>query len=247
MTDNTDAHVIERRIIDWRWDYVNARTGPGIYHEKIGRYELGEIVEIVEWGQAANGAQWCAAKTDGWGIAWFFADASKHVEDPDIVREFKWEAWPTKDYGYGVLVTGEFGNTGLNQMFGANPSRYEPYNLPGHEGLDFHVIEGDPIFAIAPGRVYRVERDDVGNYGKHVRIQHPHGYKTIYAHLDSVAADVGEHVEAGDLIGRGGNTGNSSGPHLHLTLKHAPSAIYPWDIVDPTPYLREYLELNDGS
>jgi hypothetical protein len=77
------------------------------------------------------------------------------------------------------------------------------------------------------------------NYGIHVRVAHAAGYETIYAHLQSLAVQEGQEVQAGQLLGLADSTGNSLGDHLHLTLKHHGETFdgYPGSIIDPTPFL----------
>lgn len=139
----------------------------------------------------------------------------------------------------------------VTQPFNWPPTRenYTPFGLAGHEGLDLQAPHGSLISACADGEVYRVEQQPLAGdaYGVQVRIRHTWRgieYKTVYAHLvpDSVVVRVGEWVYAGQVIGRSDNTGNSSGSHLHLTLKKtgataAGETDFPNDIVDPTPYL----------
>ncbi|MEJ2488128.1 MAG: M23 family metallopeptidase, partial [Anaerolineales bacterium] len=138
--------------------------------------------------------------------------------------------WPT-DY------------TTILQPFGDHPEIYMQYGLPGHEGVDIRAPHGSNIYACAEGEVYLVEDGTHGhNYGRQVRIRHKEGYRTIYAHLERVLVRVGDRVKARQLIGRADSTGNSTGNHLHLTLKkdHASDkgeTDYPLDIIDPTPFL----------
>lgn len=121
-------------------------------------------------------------------------------------------------------------------MFGANYDYYmKHFGLPGHEGIDYGDREGAPVFAAAGGVVKLIARDDGKHpYGNHIRITHPDGYETIYAHLRGFSTEliVGSVVYAGRQIGMMGSTGNSTGPHLHFTLKRN------GQIIDPTPYLR---------
>jgi hypothetical protein len=143
------------------------------------------------------------------------------------MSSFKFEVWPT-----------EFRS--INQYFGANPGNYAEFGLPGHEGLDIMAPHGSKIFAVAPGRVGMVNgRADNHNYGIHVRIDHVDDYQTIYAHLAELKVSVGQQVQAGDLLGLADNTGNSFGSHLHLTLKKkgAKQGNWPYNIMDPTPFL----------
>ncbi|MGD2027428.1 MAG: M23 family metallopeptidase [Anaerolineales bacterium] len=129
------------------------------------------------------------------------------------------------------------------QPFGANSELYVQYGLPGHEGIDIRAPHNTNVYACADGEVYLVEDGrNQHNYGKQVRIRHEYGYRTIYAHLERILVNVGDKVRARQLIGRADSSGNSSGNHLHLTLKKDQATAngetnYPLDIIDPTPFL----------
>ncbi|MCE7990206.1 MAG: hypothetical protein DYG89_54385 [Caldilinea sp. CFX5] len=145
--------------------------------------------------------------------------------------DFRFEVWPTEQR----LIT---------QPFGANPLRYAPFGLAGHEGVDIAAVSGSKIFCVAPGVVKAVQAEDNGhNYGIHVRVQHVDGYETIYAHLQSAAVEAGQIVAAGDLLGLADSTGNATGNHLHLTLKRRGTTLpgYPNNIIDPMPFLMALL------
>lgn len=141
----------------------------------------------------------------------------------------------------------------VSQKFGANPKQYRMYGFPGHEGVDFAVPEGTPVYAAAKGKVTQVFMDNgVHPYGTHVRMRHVlegKTYETIYAHLSDVLPGVhaGSTIDRGDAIALSGNTGRSTGPHLHFTLKEigataAHKTPYPKDVIDPTPYFTEDME-----
>jgi murein DD-endopeptidase MepM/ murein hydrolase activator NlpD len=118
------------------------------------------------------------------------------------------------------------------------------YGRRGHQGYDFTVRTGTPVFAMAGGRV--VEAGDVGpidcggrkvEHSVLVRIVHdlaPNGerYATMFLHLSDVTVAPGELVAAGQLVGHSGNTGCSSGPHLHLAVFRA-RALAQDALVDP--------------
>jgi hypothetical protein len=131
----------------------------------------------------------------------------------------------------------------ITQEFGVNPDVYRRWGLPGHEGIDFRAPINSEVYACADGTVYQVhDGSNNHNYGIHVRIEHRDGYKTVYCHLNQALVRTGQQVHAGDVIGLADNTGNSTGSHLHLTLKKegataANLTAYPNDIIDPTPYL----------
>lgn len=88
----------------------------------------------------------------------------------------------------------------------------------GHAGLDFNGETGDPVYAATDGRVEYAEFN-YGGYGNLVMIMRADGTQTRYAHLDKIKVRKGERVNAGDLIGTMGNTGNSSGSHLHFEVR----------------------------
>lgn len=130
----------------------------------------------------------------------------------------------------------------ITQPFGAHPEIYQQWGLPGHEGVDIRAPMNTNIYAAADGEVYLVDDDPAGAYGKQVRIRHRDGYRTIYAHLNTILVRQGEFVKAGQRIALADSTGNSSGSHLHLALKHEGATArgetnYPRDIIDPTPFL----------
>lgn len=86
-----------------------------------------------------------------------------------------------------------------------------------HTGLDFAARIGTPIHASGGGKVSRVSNSYYG-YGKQVEIDHGFGFKTKYAHMSEFIVKVGQKVKRGELIGYSGNSGTSSGPHLHYEV-----------------------------
>jgi hypothetical protein len=83
-----------------------------------------------------------------------------------------------------------------------------------HGGIDFAINIGEPIYAVFDG-VIRVAQVN-GGYGKMILIRHYNNLETLYGHLDRIMVKVGQEVKAGDIIGYSGNTGFSTGPHLHF-------------------------------
>lgn len=86
-----------------------------------------------------------------------------------------------------------------------------------HRGLDIDAREGTPVKAPAPGTV--VEAGPLGEYGMALMLDHGNGVRSVYAHLDTPLARRGQRVERGQVIGLTGNTGRSSGPHLHYEVR----------------------------
>lgn len=108
----------------------------------------------------------------------------------------------------------------------------------GHDGIDYAGELGDNIYAAADGVVTAIETeyDDKG-YGKYVIIDHGNGYTTCYTHMDSISVEMLDEVSAGDVIGKMGSTGWSTGPHLHFVLAKNSVA------VDPHIYLGDPIQL----
>ena len=86
-----------------------------------------------------------------------------------------------------------------------------------HTGIDLANRVGTPILAAGSGRVVHVE-DQIANYGKMIIIDHGNGFKTLYGHLNTFGVVLGEWVTAGERIGTMGNSGRSTGPHLHFSV-----------------------------
>lgn len=94
--------------------------------------------------------------------------------------------------------------------------------LHGYNGVDLASYTGAPVFASAGGEVIIARGSGYnGGYGKYVVIRHGNGTQTLYAHLNSVTVSVGEVVFAGQQVGTVGNTGRSTGPHLHFEVRGA--------------------------
>ena len=94
-----------------------------------------------------------------------------------------------------------------------------------HAGLDFGVPVGTPVRAVADGVVARCSYDP-GGYGHYVKVRHADGTLSLYGHLSRVLVD-GGRVRAGDVIARSGNTGHSTGPHLHFEMRRGGGAFDP--------------------
>ena len=98
----------------------------------------------------------------------------------------------------------------VTDLFGYRPNRRRV-----HQGLDIKVQTGDTIYAAFDGKV-RITSYQRRGYGHYVVIRHNNGIETLYAHLSKKLVGINQNVKAGDPIGLGGNTGRSSGSHLHF-------------------------------
>lgn len=95
----------------------------------------------------------------------------------------------------------------------------------GHNGLDFGIVVGTPVHSTMNGKVVYAGWNDQG-YGNLVIVENG-PYRTYYAHLSQIPVTLGQTVTAGSVIGASGNTGNSTGPHLHYEVRYNGKAIDP--------------------
>lgn len=130
-----------------------------------------------------------------------FPDASKGIL-----------AWPVSD----VRITQHFGGSDFAKQ---NPGIY---GRPYHPGTDFGVPVGTKVMSVSSGTVRDFGNTDAfpGCYawGKWILVDHDNGLSSLYAHLSSIIVSRGQRVETGEVIALSGNTGVSTGPHLHLTI-----------------------------
>ena len=105
-------------------------------------------------------------------------------------------------------------------------SKFGPRRRRMHNGIDVKVYIGDTIRAAFSGKVRMVKFERRG-YGKYVVIRHENGLETIYGHLSKQMVNEDQYVEAGEVIGLGGNTGRSTGSHLHFETRFLGQAINP--------------------
>ena len=110
-------------------------------------------------------------------------------------------------------------------------SKYGPRRRRMHKGIDLKVQVGDTIRAAFDGKV-RIRNFERRGYGNYLVVRHPNGLETVYGHLSKSLVDVNDIVRAGDPIALGGNTGRSTGSHLHFETRFLGQAINPADIID---------------
>lgn len=98
-------------------------------------------------------------------------------------------------------------------------TRHDPFlgTMAMHSGTDFRAAQGTPVLATADGVVESAGRN--GGYGQVVDIRHDNGISTRYAHMSEILVKEGQTVHAGDVIGRAGSSGRSTGPHLHYETR----------------------------
>ena len=116
----------------------------------------------------------------------------------------------------------------INSKYGWRRSRW-------HKGIDIDLETGDPVFAAFDG-VVRIQRYNRGGFGNYVMIRHYNGLETLYGHLSKSLVKINQSVRAGEIIGYGGSTGRSSGPHLHFEVRLMGQAFDPARIIDFKTY-----------
>ena len=112
----------------------------------------------------------------------------------------------------------------VTSLFGNRRYRY-------HYGIDLRLNVGDTVGAAFAGKVRIIDYESHG-YGHYVVIRHNNGLETVYAHLSQVLVTLNQTVKAGELIAYGGNTGHSTGPHLHFETRYIGNAINPSNIIN---------------
>lgn len=117
------------------------------------------------------------------------------------------------------------GEAKVSSEFGLRSNPFGSGGHEVHEGIDFAGPVGQPILATADGTV--VKADYERGYGNHVKLDHGYHYETLYAHLSRMTVKLGDQVQRGDVIGYLGNTGRSSGPHLHYGIYRHGRAMNP--------------------
>jgi len=144
----------------------------------------------------------------------------------DIMTEVP-NIWPVK------------GNLGhITMYFGQNENPFVPGQWYLHTGIDISTNRvGDSILATADGKVIDIHYDP--SLGNSVTIQHSHGFTTRYAHLRNFAVKKGQRVSQGDVIGYLGNTGRTTGPHLHYEVYLGTS------LIDPLRFLSIHKEYHE--
>lgn len=113
-------------------------------------------------------------------------------------------------------------NPVITQQFGKTVDAKRLYTSGSHSGTDFRAAVGTPVYAVGSGTIEGTGDTDKtcpkASFGKWIFIRHTNGLSTAYGHLSLIKVSAGQVVKKGDLIGYSGNTGRSTGPHLHLTV-----------------------------
>lgn len=151
---------------------------------------------------------------------------------PALEETLESEAEQQAAFPSGKPIAGELD---VSSEFGlrANPFGGRSYEM--HEGVDFGGPTGKPILATAEGVVVKAEYNS--GFGNYVKVDHGYNYETLYGHLSGLEVQIGDRVSRGQVVGYLGNTGRSSGPHLHYSIYRNGQAVNP----------RYYLKLEEAK
>jgi len=155
----------------------------------------------------------------------------------DEIYEGKWNNEFLKDYS-NTEVPDSFRidlSSFIMPVLGRVTSPYGPRRRRFHYGTDLKLEIGDTVYAAFEGKV-RVCSYERRGYGNYLVIRHPNGLETVYGHLSKSLVDIDENVQAGQPIALGGNTGRSTGSHLHFEFRFLGQAVDPSEIIDFTHF-----------
>ena len=150
----------------------------------------------------------------------------KAVDSVALIRQIKAEKSAYPAYSLYPNWSNERVHAYGNTVTIPDTFRIDMTGFRMHNGLDIKVYIGDTIRAAFSGKVRMVKYERRG-YGKYVVIRHENGLETVYGHLSKQIVDENQYVEAGEPIGLGGNTGRSTGSHLHFETRFLGQAINP--------------------
>ena len=172
--------------------------------------------------------------------SWRYVRNRAVAKDSTIFEKY-WDTeklFPYKDVEYSSLPKSLVidlvdSTNGYHTPYKASPirSRYGPRRGRAHQGVDLVLKTGEPIYATFSGRV-RISQYNRGGYGNLVVIRHDNGLETYYGHLSERMVEPNQWVEAGQVIGLGGSTGRSTGPHLHFETRYYGQSFDPERLID---------------
>lgn len=230
-----------RKRLDWK--LANAENSAKIDRKNIAgnaeKIEVFSLSGLLEWFMWAKNML-TAFVRDPLGFIWAFLN----------VYLLEWLMWllayaigtkkamlpPMPSWGRGspggLIMPGKpppLGASGLGAPLTHLYVSGWPFK-PGHPGLDLGLTNGQPVYAMHDGECIISDWSNVG-YGFYVTVKNSEWW-TLYAHLQTPTVASGQRVQRGQMVGHGDSTGNSTGPHLHLEIKHRGTYIDPVTVLD---------------
>ena len=204
--------------------FINVRATPGTSNKDqwdvTGSLAPGQRITTIEGPIRVDGLEWIRFDR-GW-VALADGSGERLLTN---VEQIAVSLCPPVDSGLPI-----------SQYYGENPQVYGALGFKGHTGIDWATPVGSNIYAMAEGRVVRVETDPAG-YGLFVKLSHDWG-ESLYAHLSRAEVAVGDQIAACQVIGQSGSSGWSTGPHLHAQVR-----VIPFDTADGMNGCSDFLAL----
>jgi murein DD-endopeptidase MepM/ murein hydrolase activator NlpD len=196
-----------------------------IVNEDTSSLDLGEqsIVEVSEEVQIDS--TWI--KVAGYYAIWDTRNINPYNMDGRQLKEVK--EIKLVDASNNRMASMPLVSTPITSDFGFRGYRW-------HYGTDLDLDTGDSVRTVFDG-VVRIVKYDGSGYGNYVVVRHYNGLETLYGHLSKQLVKSGQYVKAGDLIGWGGSTGRSTGPHLHFEVRYMGNPFDPERIYDFPDYV----------
>ena len=228
---------------------VRARRTPGTLNKPdsdvLGDFATKATLNLIRGPQTVDGLAWWrvgGVLSNGQAAIGWAAEAANSVTLIARPPKLAGTAIPDKA-SRRYLALPFVGNFGISQLWGENPQIYSTIsydNVPlrGHNGIDFLTPLDTPIAAVDNGVVAETVWNDPTGFGRYIKVNHSWG-EAVYGHLNNITVAPGQQVTAGTVLGASGNTGFSSGPHLHFAIRINPySRTNGWGgYTDPLPYL----------
>ena len=161
---------------------------------------------------------------------------SRFLYFDDLPQEY--DIWDESNINpYGVRLVGMTDTIKIDMRGYTPPSKHHITSNFGfrrggfHSGIDIKVYRGDTVYCAFDGQV-RLTNYQRRGYGNFVVVRHSNGLETLYAHLDKTFVSPGQTIASGEALGLGGNTGKSTGYHLHFETRYLGNVIDPNDLYD---------------
>lgn len=234
VLDRSSKAKADSVIIDWGDDpYIYQSLETDDQNQDNG---IMEILSFLEEGAEAENTGHSAKRVTSSMVLDYMANVYK---DHDFYQTGYWDAPEDfsniiRDIHLPEYATSDFHRPVKGKVTSSYGYRASFRRM--HKGIDLALNIGDTVRAALPGVVAKTGYDPYG-YGHYVVVVHNNGMETRYAHLQSTISIPGETLQAGQPLGLGGNTGNSTGPHLHFEVRYHGRAVNPASVFDfvPTP------------